>query len=175
MHFHRASRIATIALALAAAPALADTSNVTPNAFTITYRAEVNGTPAATYAALGQVGKWWDARHSYSGKGENLSIELRAGGCWCERWEGGSVEHARVIYTIRDKAVRLEGGFGPLQGMAVSAILNYAIATVEGKTVLTMTYIVRGADAGLDKLAPVVDKVMGENFQRLVEYAGKPG
>ena len=173
MHFHRASRIATIALALAAGPALADTSNVTPNAFTVTFRGEVNAAPAALYSAIGQVGKWWDPRHSYSGKGENLSIDLRAGGCWCEQWDGGSVEHARVIYAARDKAVRVEGGFGPLQAMAVTAVLTYAIATVEGKTMLSMTYQVRGADGNLDKMAPVVDKVMGENFQRLVEYVGK--
>ena len=175
MDFHFASRIATFVLALAPGLALADTANVTPNAFTITHRAELNASPATVYAALGQVGRWWDGRHTYSGNAENLVLDMRAGGCWCEQWDGGSVQHARVLYVARDKALRLEGGVGPLQDMAVTAVMTYAIATVEGKAVLTMTYRVRGPDAGLDKLAPVVDQVLGQGFARLVEFAGKPG
>ena len=174
MRFHLASRIATI-VALAAIPVLAETTNVSPNAFTSSHRAEVNASPAAVYAALGQLGRWWDPRHTYSGKSENLSLDLRAGGCWCEQWDGGSVEHARVIYAAPGKALRVEGGFGPLQAMAVSAVVTYAIKTEGEKTILTMTYNVRGADAGLDKLAPLVDKVMAEGFARLVEFAGKGG
>ena len=173
MHFQTASRIATFALTLAAAPAFATVASLTPQSFVLTHRAEVNATPAAVYAAIGQVGKWWDGKHTYSGKAENLTLELRAGGCWCEQWEGGSVEHARVLYAGRDKVVRFEGGLGPLQGMAVAAVMTWSIAAVEGKTTLTVTDVVRGADAGLDKLAPVVDQVLGEGFTRLVEFAGK--
>ena len=173
MHFHFASRIATFAVALAAMPAVGAVASVTPQSFVITHKAEVNATPATLYAAIGQVSRWWNPQHSYSGKGENLSLDMRAGGCWCESWDGGSVEHARVLYAGRDKMLRLEGGFGPLQDLAVTAVLTFAITTVEGKTALTMNYRVRGPDANLDKLAPIVDKVMGEGFERLVEFAGK--
>jgi hypothetical protein len=175
MHFHLASRIATLVVALAAAPVLAVPSSVTPQSFTSTHRAEVNATPAAVYAAIGQIGQWWNGQHTYSGNPENLSLDLRAGGCWCEQWDGGSVQHARVLYAARDKALRLEGGLGPLQDMAVSAVMTYAIAVADGKTVLTLTYRVRGADASLDKLAPIVDQVVGEGFARLVAFAGKAG
>ena len=78
--------------------------------------------------------------------------------------------HRRHIITLAFK-----GGFGPLQDLAVTAVLTFAIATLEGKTQLTMTYRVRGPDANLDKLAPIVDKVVGEGFGRLVEFAGKAG
>jgi uncharacterized protein YndB with AHSA1/START domain len=174
MQFQLASRIATFALGLAATPALAAVASVTPQSFVIHHRAELNATPATVYAALAQIPQWWNPAHTYSGKADNLSLDMRAGGCWCETWDGGSVEHARVLYAGRDKMLRLEGGFGPLQDLAVTAVLTFSIATVEGKTVLTMTYRVRGPDASLDKLAPLVDKVVGEGFERLVALASRP-
>ena len=174
MQFHLGSRIATILVALAATPAFAEVASATPNSFVITHKGEVSATPAALYAALGQLPRWWNSQHTYSGKSENLTLDLRAGGCWCENWEGGSVEHARVVQAWRDRTLRLEGGLGPLQDMAVSAMLTFNIATVEGRTMLVMNYRVRGSDANLDKIAPIVDKVIGEGFGRLVEFAGKP-
>lgn len=174
MQFQIASRIATFGLALGASlPLAAATSEVTPQGYLVTHRAELAATPAAIYTALGQVGRWWNGRHTYSGKPENLVIDLRAGGCFCEHWDGNSIEHARVIYAARDKLLRLQGGLGPLQDMAVAAIMNYAIAPTEGKTTLTFTYRVRGADANLDKTAAVVDQVLGEQFERLVAYLEK--
>jgi hypothetical protein len=173
MQIHFASRIATFVLCLAAGPAIAAVTESTTNSFVISHRAEVNATPAAVYAALAQVPRWWNPAHSYSGKAENMSIELRAGGCWCEQFDGSSVEHARVVLAWKDRLLRLEGGLGPLQDLAVSTALTFAIATVEGKTMLVMTYRVRGADATLDKLAPVVDKVMVEGFERLAAFAAK--
>jgi hypothetical protein len=100
-------------------------------------------------------------------------MEMRAGGCFCEQWDGNSIEHARVIYAARDKVLRLEGALGPLQGMAVAGVMNYAIASADGKTTLTYTYRVRGADAELEKLAAIVDKVVGEQFARLVAFVEK--
>jgi uncharacterized protein YndB with AHSA1/START domain len=173
MQLHLASRIATIALCCFAGPSIAAVAEVTPQSFVISHRAEVNATPAAVYAALAQMPRWWNPQHSYSGKSENLSLDVRAGGCWCEQWDGGSVEHARVVLAWRDKLLRLEGGFGPLQDLAVTAVLTFGIATAEGKTTLVMNYRVRGPDANLDKLAPIVDKVLVEGFERLVAFASK--
>ena len=175
MAFQTASRIATFALALAAGPVFAEATNVTPQSFVITYRAETTASPAAVYAAFGQVSRWWSSTHTYSGKAENLSLEMRAGGCWCEQWDAGSVQHMRVLFVQRDKVVRLEGGLGPLQDRAVTAVMTLAIAPSEGKTVVTLIYKVRAPDANLDKVAAPVDQVLGEAFKNLVELAGKPG
>src|SRR5689334_11057592 len=173
MHFHATSRIATIALALAAGPAFAEATNVTPQSFVVTHRAETTAAPAAVYAAFGQVSRWWSAQHTYSGKAENLTLDLRAGGCWCEQWDGGSVEHMRVLFAGRDNMVRLEGGLGPLQDRAVTAVMTLAIAQSEGKTVVTLTYKVRAPDGNLDKVAVPVDQVLGEGFSRLMDLASK--
>ena len=172
----RATPLALL-LALLAGAAHAETSGVSPSGFVVTHRAQTTATPAEVYAAIGHPERWWNGEHTYSQDAANLSLSLTAGGCFCERWANGSVEHARVIYAARDSAVRLSGAFGPLQALAVDAVLTIAVATKDGHTTLQMTYRVSGnADAALDKLAQPVDGVLGEQFKRLESFAatGKP-
>jgi len=68
--------------------------------------------------------------------------------------------------------LRLNGAFGPLQDMAVVGVLTIVTSTGTGaeadKHFLRMTYrVASSSEAGLDKLAPVVDGVIGEQFKRL--------
>jgi len=159
------------ALVLAGA-ARAEPSQVSPAGFLITHRVEVKAAPEQVFAAIGHPERWWNGEHSFSGKAANLSLGLQAGDCFCERWDGGSFEHGRVIYVARNQAVRLLGAFGPLQGLAVNAVMTFGIASKDGKTILQLTYRVSGnADAGLDKLAGPVDAVLGEQVHRLAAYA----
>ena len=51
--------------------------------FTTAYRETATGTPAQVYAAIGKVGQWWNPAHTFSGKAENLSLALKAGGQAC--------------------------------------------------------------------------------------------
>lgn len=175
MAVHIASRFATFAtLALAALGAHAATSQVSPAGYLVTHRAEVDAPASRIFQSLAQVDRWWNAEHTYSGKSENLRLDMRAGGCFCEQWAQSSVEHARVLYVARDKAIRLEGALGPLQEMAVTGILQFAISDAEGgRSQILFTYRVRGADAGLDRTAAIVDKVLGEQFARLVDHVSR--
>lgn len=159
-------------LLLAAGAALAEASAVSPSGFVVTHRLEVQATRQQVFDAIGRIDKWWNGEHSYSGQASNLSLDLNAGGCFCERWDGGSVLHATVVYVAKGSAVRLIGGLGPLQALPVNAVLTFATGTVEGKTILNVSYRVAGnADAGLDKLAGPVDGVIGEAAKRLVAHA----
>jgi uncharacterized protein YndB with AHSA1/START domain len=172
MNFQTASRIATIALLCTATAADAEATGVSPSGFLVTHRAEVAAAPAAVFAAVTQVSQWWSSAHTYSQDAANLSIDARAGGCFCERWGENSIEHLRVIYVARGQALRLEGALGPLQPMAVTGILTFVVAAgTDGKSVLTLAYRVRGAEANLDKMAGPVDHMLGEQFARLVEVA----
>ena len=166
------------ALALAlAGPAAAATSEVSASGFLVTLRQEVKASPARIYEALGEVDKWWSPRHTWSGNAANLSLARQAGGCFCERWDTNSVEHGRVLYAARDSVLRLQGGLGPLQALAVDAVLTFAIAEKEGKTILQLSYRVSGNDAAaLQNFAAPVDGVLAEQFKRLVSYSetGKP-
>jgi len=165
------------ALLLAAGAALAESSAVSPSGFLVTHHHEVRATPQQLYEAIGRIGRWWNDAHSYSGHASNMTLNLVAGGCFCENWDGNSVQHARVIQSRPGSLVRLQGALGPLQPLAINAILTFAIGRVDDKTQLTVTYNVAGnADSGLDKLAGPVDGVIGEAADRLVAYveSGKP-
>jgi pimeloyl-ACP methyl ester carboxylesterase/uncharacterized protein YndB with AHSA1/START domain len=167
------ARLALAAIALFAhVAALAAVTSATPSGFLITHKSDVASEPAGVYAALAQPASWWSKDHTWSGAASNLSLEMRAGGCFCERWNRDSVEHARVIFVQADRVVRLQGAFGPLQELGVNGVLTFTIAPAGGTSTLTMTYRVRGSpDAALDKIAPVVDRVLAEQFGRLVTFA----
>ncbi len=177
-------RIRTWALVLAAAVgsaaaggAVAATSEVSPTGFLVTLRHEVKATPHRVYEALGEIDKWWNGGHSWSGQAANLSLALQAGGCFCERWGANSVAHARVIHAVEDKMLRLEGSLGPLQALATTSIMTFALAPKDGGTTLVVTYRVAGNEAaGLQPLAGPVDGVIAEQVRRLVAYVetGKP-
>jgi uncharacterized protein YndB with AHSA1/START domain len=168
-------RLAVLAVGLAAglaSQARAATSEVSPSGFLVTQRLEVKASPHRVYEALGEIGKWWNSQHTWSGDAANLSLQTQAPACFCERWEGGSVEHGHVVYAARDSVLRIDGALGPLQALAVNAVLTFAVAEKEGKTILRVTYRVSGNEAaGLPALAGPVDRVIGEQARRLATYA----
>jgi len=160
-----------------AVTACADTGNVTPHGFISIFRDEVKAQPADLWRAITQLPRWWSNDHTHSGQASNMSLDAQSGGCWCERWgDGNSVEHGHVVFVQPGRALRVFASLGPLQELPVSGVLTFTIAMQETKTILRMTYRVSGADAGLDKLAPAVDRVIGEQFRRLKSFAetGRP-
>ena len=105
-----------------------------------------------------------------------VTIALNAGDCFCEQIpEGkGSVEHARVVLAMPPKVLRLTGGLGPLQSMPVNAVMEWSLRPLHRGTELSMRYTVDGAIPGGGKaLAPIVDKVLAEQFERLKAYVEK--
>jgi hypothetical protein len=173
-----ASRLLSAALAVGAGGlAAAATSEVSPAGFLVAVRHEVRATPQRLYAALGEVDKWWNGSHSWSGSAANLSLARHAGGCFCERWGTSSVEHARVIHAVEDRMLRLEGSLGPLQALAVTSVMTFALEPKDGGTALVVSYRVAGNEAaGLQQLAAPVDRVIAEQVRRLVAYveSGQP-
>lgn len=173
--------VAAVLLAAAmmgAAAARAETSAVTPAGFVVRIHRDVSATPHKVYATIAQIGKWWNSEHTWSGNAANMSLDLSAGGCFCERWGGGnSVMHGQVIYVQQDAVLSLQSSLGPLQQRAVNGILTFTTKAVEGRTALDLSYkVVGNADSGLDKLAPVVEKVLDEQLTRLASLieTGKP-
>jgi uncharacterized protein YndB with AHSA1/START domain len=168
---------ALMLLAAVGGGAVAATADVAPTGFVVTHRHEVKATPHRVWEALGEIDKWWNGSHSWSGQAANLSLATQAGGCFCERWGANSVAHARVIHAVEDRMLRLEGSLGPLQALAATSILTFALAPKDGGTALVVTYRVAGSEsAGLQQLAAPVDGVIGEQVRRLVAYVetGKP-
>jgi len=167
-----ARRAVPALLALAACGAWADLGRVTRSGFVVIFRHEVKASPEQVWQALTQLPHWWSDEHTYSGQATRMSLDAQAGGCWCERWGGGnSVEHGRVLQALPPRSLRLHSALGPLQELPVNGVLTFTVLTQETQTVLRLTYRVAGADAGLDKLAPQVDRVLGEQFRRLIRFA----
>jgi uncharacterized protein YndB with AHSA1/START domain len=167
---------AAFAAFFAAAPAWAEVASATPNGFLLQAEAEVATTPERAWRAVGQIGRWWNGAHTYSGEGRRMQIDLRAGGCWCERWgDGQSVEHGRVVLVMEHEGVRtlrVNAPLGPLQEMAVNGALTFTVAPHANGAKITMTYRVSGDPAlGLDQMAPLVDGVLVEQFGRLSRYS----
>jgi hypothetical protein len=174
----RTAVLAAAALFLAG-PASADVIEVTPNGFTMKATTEVAGVSRAVYLALtAQVGSWWDPEHTWSGDARNMSIDARAGGCFCEKLgNGGSVEHMRVLLAEPGKTLRLQGSLGPLQEQAVVGAMTWTLTEVSGRTRIEMTYVVGGyMRGGFDPVAKLVDQVLStqvSRLKRLVE-SGRP-
>jgi hypothetical protein len=168
-------RLVAVALCLAALftplSAHADVAAATPTSFLIQAEADVSATPDQVWRRLARVESWWSDGHTYSGDASNLSLQARAGGCWCERWDGQSVEHGRVVMAMNHEGVRtlrVNAALGPLQDMGATGVLTFTIAPLASGAKITMTYRVSGdVGLGLDQVAPHVDLVMMEQFTRL--------
>jgi hypothetical protein len=70
--------------------------------------------------------------------------------------------------------IRISGALGPLQEMATIGTMTWTIEPAKqgsGST-LTMTYAASGyAPGGMDKLADIVDTVLGQQVKLLKAYA----
>jgi uncharacterized protein YndB with AHSA1/START domain len=158
---------ALAAASLAAAwPAAAAVTQSGPAGFTVAESAHIAAPPDQVYAMLTTPARWWSSDHTFSHDAANLSLEPRAGGCWCERLPGGgSVEHMRVVYVAPGRMLRLQGALGPLQEMPVQGVMTITLAGASAGTDVTLTYAVGGS--GLEPISGAVDQVLGEQVDRL--------
>jgi hypothetical protein len=167
-------RLLLLPLLALGAPAAAAVEEATPNGFAIRNQATVAATPAETWVMLGRPGEWWNKAHTYSGNAANMSLELKAGGCFCEtlpaRAAGpaGRVEHGRVLTAMPFDMLVLDAPLGPLQSKAMVGRLTWSLRAVEGGTQVTQTFVAGGyVKGGADKLAAPVDAVLAEQLEGL--------
>ena len=130
----------------------------------------------SAYSGFGRVADWWNKEHTYSGDSANLSMALSPGGCFCERLpNGGGIEHMRVSYLDPGKRILLTGSLGPLLYEATVGVMDMKFERTAGGSKITMDYKVAGfANGGAEKLAPLVDSVLADQFRRYREYVRRP-
>jgi len=104
-----------------------------------------------------------------------MTIDLRAGGCLCERIPaGGSVQHLRVEIVTPTRIV-LRGAMGPLKTEGLDGALSFTLTPAGAGTSIEMRYAVGGFMAGgVDKIAAPVDGVIGGLLTRLAAYVDRP-
>lgn len=142
--------------------------------FTVKHEYVVKANPDSLYKYIYRdVSLWWSPLHTFSGNAANLIMQPKANGCFCEKLaDGGSVRHMTVIYTEPGKVLRLEGALGPLQEMAVNGVLTLEVKSEGEGSLLKFSYTVGGYSAtSIAKLAPIVDRVLVEQFDGLKRFA----
>lgn len=157
---------------LASMPASAAVIQSGPNGFVVRHSVNLVVPPDQAYAAIGELPRWWDKDHTYSGDSANLSMSLRAGGCFCERLEkGGGIEHMRVTLVQPGERVVMTGALGPLLYEGVSGVMDLKVEKIAGGAKVTMDYRAAGfANGNAATLAPLVDKVLAEQIRHYREY-----
>lgn len=163
------SVVVALAGATALATAAAEVKAAAPDGLRLEYAGEMPLPRADAWKRLVSVSSWW--LHTYSGDISSMSLDAKAGGCWCETWDGGSVEHGRVLAAMPPSMLRIAAPLGPLQAMGANAVMTIDLS--DGKTPNTtsvrMTMNVVGSSlSGLDNMAVGVDGVLAEAFAKLV-------
>ena len=171
------------ALLASAAPSAAEVAATTDVSFITKDSVTVAASPRETWLALIKPAEWWNDAHSWSGDAANMTLVPSAGGCFCETIPGegdipldGSAQHAVVVQAIPDEALRLRGGFGPLQGMPGEGVLTITLEPVDGGTRIVWEYYFGGVmNLPVDQTAKAVDGVMSEQLHRLRDRLGPLG
>ena len=154
-----------VALALLPVLAVAEVKQGAPDGAIIEHRFQIAAAPSQAWQTLVHPERWWPADHTWSGVPANLSLAPDAGGCFCERWNDNSAEHARVVMARPAELLRLRGSLGPLQEMAVTGVLTITLAAKDGGTEAVVTYRLSGDPTHkLDGFIAVVDQVIGLQF-----------
>lgn len=144
------------------------------DAMLIEHRFTIAAPAAKAWETLVHPELYWPADHTWSGDRGALSLDAAAAGCFCERWQGGSAEHGRVVMALPDHALTLDAALGPFLEMAISGILSVKLGEKDGVTTAVVTYRVSGdAEHKLDQLAPIVDQVLGQQFGNFAALASQ--
>lgn len=175
-------------------PALANVQTVSDRGFVVREVVAVARSEEEVWAVLLKPAMWWNSDHTWSGDAANLSIDARAGGCFCEiladpdqpaKAARGDVEHMRVINVDRPRALRMIGALGPLQSEAVTGVMTIELKPTaleplpgEGREAsqgiaIIMQYVVGGyMRPPMDKMASAVDGVLAEQMAGLAAKLG---
>ena len=165
----RQCSLGALILVMLSGTAAQSAPQVAPNGFLVKLEANINAPAAKVYDGLvGQVGSWWNPDHTYSHDAKNLSIDARAGGCFCEKLpNGGGVEHLRVVYIAAPQLVRFAGTLGPLQASGLAGSMTWKLTGAED-TRVQLSYSVGGfIDGGFEKIAPAVESMLSDQLNRL--------
>ncbi|MBX7199125.1 MAG: SRPBCC domain-containing protein [Rhodospirillaceae bacterium] len=164
--------ILTVAL-LGAAPAQAAVADVGTSGMEIQHTIHVAAAPQKVWDVLIQPARYWSPDHTFSGKAANMTLEPKAGGCWCEALpNGGSVQHMAVGFFAPPKTLVLRGSLGPFFNLGADGALAWTLAAKDAGTDVTLTFRAGGyVKDGFGKWAAPVDQVLGEQIAHLRQAA----
>jgi uncharacterized protein YndB with AHSA1/START domain len=155
-------------------PAVAAVVAAAENGCTVRETVHIAASPAQVYEAIIHPEKWWNAEHTLSGNAANLTLDARAGGCFCEKSpDGRSIQHLVVVMASPGKALNLRGAMGPFQSQGVDGALSWVLTPSGNQTDLVLTYNLGGYLAlpgGFDKWSKAADAMLGDQVGRLQKF-----
>ena len=158
--------------------ARAEVIHADPHGFEVREQVQLVVPAAEAIAAFSKIPGWWLKDHTYSGDSANLSLDVRPGGCFCERFpkSGGGIEHLRVTYVKPGQEIIMTGALGPLLGEAVTGVMRVTVEGIAGGSQLTLDYRAAGfGNGGGDKFAPMVDAMLADQMKRYRAFAAAGG
>lgn len=165
-----------VSASILALPLHAAVKDVTPAGFSIENSAVIAAPPARVWQVMtADIDHWWPKDHSWWGTASRLSIEPRAGGCFCEIAGAQQAQHLQVVFVDPDRTLRMTGGLGPLQGMGLHGVAEWTLQADGAGTRVSWRYRAGGyATEDLSTLAPVVDRVQAQQLDGLVRWLQQP-
>lgn len=160
-----------LALCFVSFSAVSQVVEVGEHGFVISVERTVPTSHERAYQQFIQVKNWWSSEHTYFGDSNNLTIDAKAGGCFCEINGTKQVLHMTVSYVDPNNEIRMVGGLGPLQMMGVQGGMVWKFEKIDEKTTkIVHRYQVVGFVAGgLAKIADAVNQVQTLQVDRLVK------
>ena len=140
--------------------------------FLVRVAAEIASPPEKVYEALVKPEEWWSSDHTFSGKAANLTLDAKAGGCFCEALPGnGTVKHQEVVLAAPGKQLVMRGALGPLQATGTIDAFSFMLEPDGGKTKVTIIFTAGGYLAeGFDDWAKKTDFVVSTQATRLKQF-----
>ena len=159
---------ASLAAAWLALPGWAAVLESDAGGFVSAHEVEIAAPRARVFEALvAEVGVWWDPAHTYTGDASNMTFsEFPA--LWERFSDEGFVRHMAIDMVRPPATLRLSGGLGPLQPLAVTGSMTFELEDAGKGTKLAYRYLVNGR--GLQDRAGPVDRVMVGQLERLRRY-----
>lgn len=170
--------LALIVSLIGAGTAQAEVIHADPHGFEVREQVQLVVPAAEAMAAFAKIPGWWSKDHTYSGDAANLSLDVRPGGCFCERFPktGGGIEHLRVTYLKPGEEIVMTGALGPLLGEAVTGVMRVSVERIAGGSQLTLDYRAAGfANGGGNRFAPMVDEMLADQMKRYRAFAAAGG
>jgi uncharacterized protein YndB with AHSA1/START domain len=164
--------LAAIIMVLSCSEAAAEVVAVAANGFTVRERVHIGASPQKVYAALIRPADWWPSDHTFSGSAANLSLDARAGGCFCELLpDGGSVQHQVVVLAAPGKKLVLRGPLGPFQALGVDGASSWVLSGAGDGTDLTLTNTLGGFNPeGFGDWSKAADGMLAGTVQGLKRF-----
>lgn len=170
---------AAVGVLAAAGAGRAAVIQASANGFELKQTVHIAAPAARVYAALIEPRRWWSPTHTFSGDAGNLTIDARAGGCFCEALpHGGTVSHLTVVMAAPGEGLTMRGAMGPFQDRGVDGAVAITLTPAGDGVDLTLTNDMGGyMSEGMAAWAPRADAMFAAQLVRLKRYleTGAPG